>query len=62
MSKDCKSNHRTIANNNIAELLLHTLDQLFTAFSFFLLFKSKISFLFIFKFVLKNNLINEYNK
>ena len=58
MSKDSKSNHGTMTNNNVAESLLPTFVSIFTAFSFFTVFKSKNLFLFIYKHLLKNNIRN----
>ena len=58
MSKDCKSNHGTMTNNHVAESLLPTFVSIFTASSFFTVFKSKNLFLFIYKHLLKNNIKN----
>ena len=58
MSKDCKSNHGTRMNDHVAESFLSTFIWIFTAFSFFTVFKSKNLFLFIYKHLLKNNIRN----
>ena len=58
MSKYCKSNHGTMTNNHVAESLLPTFVSIFTASSFFTVFKSKNLFLFIYKHLLKNNIRN----
>ena len=56
LSKYCRSNHETMTNDNVADSLLLTFDWLLTAFSFSIVFKLKDLFLFIFKYLFKNNM------